>query len=89
MPGLYLGKPSLSLLRAFTSGYSFRGYELYGNSKNYCYDNSFNEYIENYYNLPKGVKDASTMICENCSSEEEAFYKYFELLEEFENHNKI
>jgi len=45
----------------------------------------FNEYVHEYYNQPISTKDATTLIIEHSESDEVAFDKFFDLLDEFIN----
>jgi len=82
-PGLYLGKPSLSLLFSFMCGYMIRQYEIFGDEQTSNLSKNFLRYIQDYYEISETSKNWCTIICENCSNEEEAFYKYYELWDEF------
>jgi hypothetical protein len=80
-PGLYLGKKSLERLHSFLSGYVVC---LYDRCNEPCpvLLSGFQEYVQKKYNI------ASTHSCERIidfysTSDEEAFDKYFDLLDEF------
>ena len=77
-PNIYLGKPSLELLRAFISGYVI--------CKNYNLDYypDFQEFIQQKYKIDF-TKHWTEIINFFSSNEEEAFYKFYEHLEEFLN----
>ena len=85
-PGLYIGKPSLSLLNAFMLGYMLRHNEVSGTIESIKTEKSFYEYVKNYYAVSETTKGLCSIICENCLNDEEAFYKFFELWDEF---NKV
>jgi len=50
----------------------------------------FDEFVYAYYNVEMGAKNGDTVILENCQSEEEAFNKFYELLDAYfdEQHKK-
>lgn len=81
-PGLYIGKPSLTLLNAFMNGYMIGQYEINGDDE-ILDDHGLLEYVERYYSVSRTAKGVCCLVCENSESEEEAFYKFFELLKEF------
>ena len=88
-PGLYLGKKSLTYLTHFEHGF-YWGTEA-------CEEEhpdiaiitepdfwfKFDEFVYMYYNETMGTMSATTLIIEHSDSEEDAFDKYFELLNTF------
>lgn len=80
LPALYIGKKSLERLRAFISGYSMCLYEIYGSEPDLL--NGFNEYVAEYYHICVD-RDWSSIIPFFSNTEEEAFDKFYELLDEF------
>jgi len=83
-PGMYLGGVSLKVLNHFINGYLFKESEIGGDGRIpvVCFQ-GFQEYIENAYNLQATTKGVFTIIAENTTNDEEAFHKFFELLEEY------
>lgn len=78
-PGMFLGKPSIELLRAFISGYLVNKKEPDIDTDFYL---EFQTFIEQKYSR-KGTTHCITIIQSITTSDEEAFYKFFELLDEF------
>jgi hypothetical protein len=83
MPELYIGKPSLTALMHFMKGYRTKGYEI-----GVGYDDSEDVDMQMYANSLYGLnltaaKRCSTLILENTKDEEEAYHKYFEILEKW------
>ena len=84
MPGMYLGKRSLVALNHFMGGYSAKEYEIGSDSRIPVVDlRDFEGYIESLYGLNATTKDAFTLIAENTKSDEEAFQRFFELLDDY------
>jgi len=90
-PGLYLGETSLYALWKFSHGYAV-GYDdgarhagkndaVFGFQDNREWE--FNHFVYSHYNRNFTTMCAESLILEESSSDEEAFYKYFELLDEF------
>jgi len=76
-PGLYLGKKSITLLKAFLDGYI----EGIGKGDIY-YLSEFQKFIEDEY--PSNMSYSwANLILVNSDSEEEAFDKFFELYNDF------
>ena len=89
-PGLYLGKSSLIALDHFIGGYSFKEYEIHGAAHSHIIDlQHFQEYTEGFYNLDTTTNSIFTIIAENTDSDEEAFHRFFELLDAFCEQNDI
>lgn len=80
-PGLYIGKLSLERLTAFIDGYNERQYEIDGNSTCECL-NGFQDYIQNLFDIHT-TNRWSEIISFISLNEEAAFYKFYELLDEF------
>lgn len=78
-PGLYLGEKTLVRLEKFLSGYALCR-EDYGIEKTKLFD-GFDDFVRERY----GIKTHNAMQIINFYSgtKEEAFYKYFELLEKY------
>lgn len=79
-PKIFLGQPSLDLLKAFVDGCI-----CYINERDHIFVDflpGFQEFVQRKYKI---VDDYSwkTIIQNETSSEEEAFYKFFDLLDEF------
>ena len=86
-PVIYLGKPSLERLHAFLSGYSICMMQLTENSKLEWYP-GFDSFVQKKYGM-NNTNSTTRIIDFMSSSEEAAFYTYFELLDEFiETQNK-
>ena len=85
-PGLYLGKPTLSGLSYLITGYALKEYEL-GECKNTLIEFSdFNRYVASFYGLSEHIsmsKDSFTLIEENSEDDSKAFFKFFEILDEY------
>lgn len=77
-PELYLGKKSLERLDAFISGY------IVACDNNIEYFPGFSEFIQDRFNIHDSHRDTE-IIQFYSMSDEEAFYQYFELLDEFLN----
>ena len=92
-PGLYIRKPSLALLAAFMNGYMIREYEIYGGDQTNEEYWRFQKFVQDYYGITNIHPDipitegSNTIICENCSNEEEAFYKFFEIRDQFKRNS--
>jgi len=80
-PGLYLGRPSLELLRTFLCGYSYHGIEPYGIGQPDCLT-GFTEYIQKKYRLCTD-HDWASVIRFFSSSDEEAFETFYQKLDEY------
>jgi len=85
IPALYIGKPSLTLLCTFIDGYMYRQYEIYGDDHS-DYKVSFQEYVQNYYNVSRTTDSCCMLILKNSLNEKDAFYKYFELYDLYKAH---
>ena len=91
-PGLFLGKPSLHALWHFMNGYAMRDYELTGSSdhtiecsKLSC-PHGFNMFVHRHFNRPYSTMCAEHLILTQINCDDEAFYKFFELLDEYLKH---
>lgn len=82
-PGVYFGCKSLERLAAFLNGYMCC-YGEYNAISTMEWLPRFQEFIEKYYNIHM-ARHWSEIIRFCCSTDEEAFDKFFELLEIFEN----
>ena len=94
-PAAFLGEKSLSTLMRFWRGYLFGRevevgesaeiklseveYKTYGHH----FMDGFNEFVESYYNCTMGGVNGTEIISLKSNSEEAAFDKFFELLDEF------
>jgi hypothetical protein len=76
-PEIYIGKPSLELLNAYVNGYMHNS----GKECNNCLL-GFNEYIAKIYNLDTD-HNWSSIIQFFYKTEEEAFNKFYEHLDNF------
>ena len=83
-PVMYLRKTSLVHLTFFIIGYSTKEYEL-GIVDNLLFDsNDFNRYCATRYTgAVLSPKDSFMLIAENSKDDEEAFYNFFTVLEEY------
>jgi len=89
-PGAYLDKLSLTLLGYFIAGYGLRVSETYQGIQrifvpgyhNYCMP-YFQEFVFGRFNSGATTKNYIGVILEHTNSEEDAFYTFFELLDEF------
>lgn len=80
-PGMYLGYPSLTRLSAFMHGFEICFYDLKKKwIKGWC--DGFQEWIQEKYAITSS-HHWSEIILFHSSSEEEAFYKFYDLLEEY------
>ena len=78
-PVMFLGESSLELLRVFLSGYILCKMETNDNV-DYLY--KFQQYVEHKYSR-EGTEHFTQIIRSITSSDEEAFYKFFDLFDEF------
>jgi hypothetical protein len=80
-PNLYLGKKSLECLHSFVNGYIFC---LYNQSGELCPDflTDFQEYVQIIYSITS-TQSWDRIISFYSTSDEEAFYKFFDLLDKF------
>ena len=79
-PGLFLGKVSLELLNAFIGGCCCYCSKLNGCFPDFFY--KFQRFIENRYQ-DQSEQGWWSIIRFSCNNDEEAFYKFFDLLDEF------
>ena len=49
----------------------------------------FDQFVQSYYNCNLASLDGATIISQNSNSEEEAFDKFFELLDDFFKHRDV
>jgi len=82
-PGMHLGTASLKALWHFTNGYSAKEYEIGDSCKTAVCLRDFARYVNNVYELHLTTKSVYRIISENTQNDEEAFYKFFELLDEY------
>ena len=79
-PNIYIGKPSLELLYSFLCGgicflYFYEG-------KYYDFLPGFQEFLEKKYNIKENY-GIVRIIQGLCNHDSEAFYKFYDLLDEF------
>src|SRR5690554_1976441 len=86
-PEMYLGKKSITLLHIFLGGYDLCYYEHFGPANDLEQFQQFEEFVRLKYNASKSYYNWAGNILNNSTSEEEAFDRFFELLEEFSNLN--
>jgi len=80
-PGLYIGKKSLILLKAYIDGYIERQNEL-SNNYDLGFYPGFQEYIQTRFNI-KSSHNWADIINFFSTTEEEAFDRFYVLLEGF------
>ena len=80
-PKSYLGEISLKRLSSYLYGYSIRRYELGKTELNSALDD-FHTYVMKLYS-DNSTFHFMTVISSNSNSEKEAFYKFYELYDEF------
>ncbi|BFT72436.1 hypothetical protein [Paenibacillus sp. P36] len=78
-PGLYLGRKSLLFLLHFLHGYQQCLFHIEGT---YYTLTGFQEYIEDIYDF-HGVHNWASIIQFNCTTDDEAFDKFYQHLDEF------
>lgn len=78
-PGIYLGRKSLLFLQHFFYGYQNCLYDLEGE---FYHLTGFQEYIEDIYDI-HGFNNWASIIQLNCTTDEEAFDKFYQHLDEF------
>jgi len=84
IPGLYIGCISLVALNYFILGYSVKEYQIEGENQKLIVNlREFESFIRKTYQLEGGAKGYATLISEISKNDEEAFHKFFELLEEY------
>ena len=89
-PNLYLGETSLIRLDLFLSGYEYRQNEIDPDYETIIPDMpEFNEFVSRKFGCDIGTKSPSVIILEHTKSDEEAFHKYFELLDQYFIENDI
>lgn len=84
-PCLYIGKKSLDRLVTYVSGYMHRAYEAEGVHQEFL--PGFQDYIAELYGI-HSAHHWSSIIQFYCSYEEEAFDKFYELLDDFLKQNQ-
>ena len=84
-PGVYFGKKSLDRLATFLSGYRCCVLERDGEAPSDL--PGFQEFVAERYNI-QSAHHWSDIIQFYCSTEEEAFDTFFELIDEFYNTEK-
>ena len=83
-PGLYVHPISLIALDNFLGGYSFKEHEIdVANRDRFVCMRGFGNYVRLHYGLDLTAKGCFRMIAENTESDEEGFYKFFELLDSY------
>jgi len=89
MPGLYIWKKSLPFLVHFIGGYSWGEDVINGHSKDASNAvgsrvlEGFDEFVYTYYDCKITALNGEALILKNSTSDEDAFDKYFELLDMF------
>lgn len=79
-PALFIGEKNLSHLSHFINGYSYRAAET---DQSFCGClPGFGEFVHRYYNLSTSMS-GEKLIIEREDSEEKAFEKFYELLDNF------
>jgi len=94
-PGIFLGEPSLTALSHFWDGYAFREMPQEQNVQEHTtskvlslssgkhFMDGFEEFVYSHFDCEWSTRGWVKFITENCSSEAEAFYKFFELFDAF------
>ncbi|MCL2349949.1 MAG: hypothetical protein FWC67_00570 [Defluviitaleaceae bacterium] len=84
VPGIYLGVgASLTAIRHFINGYSSKERKI-GEGQDIVIDlREFMKYLTGFYELDKKTLFCFDLIKQNTKNDEEAFYKFFELLDEY------
>lgn len=82
-PELYLGEVSLFAFDRFWSGYITKEHEINENVKGAINLHKLQRYIEYLYELSPSSMGCSNTIRELSKNEEEAFYLFFKLLDEY------
>ena len=80
-PVEYIGKPDLERLWVFFQG--MRGYFMIAEEDSFWILPDFRDFLVNKYSDPGGSFGYIQIIQKNCRNEKEAFYRFYELLEEF------
>ena len=83
-PQLFIGKPSLERLASFIYGYACNENEIDNKINNLFF--KFQGYIEKYYDI-QSTQNWAKIIDFFCSTKEEAFYRFYEHLDEFLKEN--
>jgi len=89
MPGLYLGKSSLIYLKYFINGYSFRDWERNKDGEPFINAKEFEKYVTDMYGYDLSdpfkmtTRDSFGLIADDSVSDEEAFFKFFTILESY------
>ena len=81
---MFIGAKSLNRLAMFISGYAYCIYKNEG--RELCFFREFQEYIQNKYNIQTS-QNWSRIICFFSRTDEEAFDKFYKLLDEFLKNN--
>ncbi len=81
-PGMYIGKKSLTRLRAFIDGYFYALYKLNGKQEYLCFIPEFQDWIADRYEI-RSTHGWSEIINFFSQDEGEAFDTFYELLDEF------
>lgn len=84
-PNIYIGKKSLEILSAFISGYSVCIYDIKGVYPDYL--DGFQEYVECQYNI-NSSHSWTSIIQRFSNTEEEAFDRFYELLDMFRSQSQ-
>jgi len=80
-PGVYLGKPSLKRLSAFLGGYLICMHDI-TKDRTIDFYPGFQDYIQQRYRITS-TQGWDKIIDFFCIKDEEAFYRFFEHLDEF------
>ncbi|MCL2349948.1 MAG: hypothetical protein FWC67_00565 [Defluviitaleaceae bacterium] len=83
IPGIYIGAVSLNALDHFIGGYITKENEIGDNCEIVACLRDFKLYVDDVYGRIESAKNAFLVISENTQNDEEAFYKFFELLDKY------
>jgi len=82
-PKLHLGEISLFALEHFKNGYLYKEFEINGRIQHIEILCKFQGYIEKLYGLSETTKSCFMIVRELSEDEEETFYLFFKLLDDF------
>jgi hypothetical protein len=85
-PGMYIGKPSLSLLQAYLNGYVAYHNEV-NVEQNYFFLPQFQEYIQKRFKI-ESTHSWAEIITFYSSSDDAAFDSFYQLLDDFVSENQ-
>lgn len=86
-PGIYLGFPSITRLRAFLDGYEYAIYEEDSKQSRIILE-GFNEYVAKRYEI-RSSHDWSSMILFMTTTEEKAFWEFYKLYQQYEEQQSL